>query len=200
MCISRIIGLILGAVLAASTTAFVDDPVAKVTGAIASPLAKRFPTVVYLEGAASQGPASSQARAAVDQKGKVFIPRVLPVQVGTTVDFLNSDGFEHNVFSPEGKYDLGSWGQGNKRSHTFSQPGVYTQLCKLHPEMVSYVVVLETPYFTVADSEGKFQIDKVPAGSWKLKVWNERLKSKQLGKAWPVEAKTGQVSTVEVAF
>ena len=71
----------------------------------------------------------------IDQKGMLFIPHVLPVVTGTTVTFLNSDPVGHNVFSPEGKYNLGTWPQGDKKSKTFDKPGVYTQLCRVHTEM-----------------------------------------------------------------
>lgn len=113
----------------------------------------------------------------VDQKGMLFVPHVLPVVVGTSVRFLNSDAVAHNVFSPEGKYNLGTWPQGETREHKFDKPGAYTQLCRVHPEMESYVVVLDTPYFAVTDKAGKFEIAGVPPGTYTLVAWSEKLKS-----------------------
>lgn len=170
-----------------------------VKGAVKHPSVAKFPAVVYIEdmpGTEFKPPAQNPI---VDQKGKVFIPRILPVLAGTTVDFLNSDDFEHNVFSPDGEtYNLGNWGKGDKRSYTFKRPGVYVQLCKVHPEMVAYVVVLKTPYYGVAGEDGKFRIPNVPAGIWKLKVWNERLKPKQLQASWEVKVEEAKDSEIEI--
>ena len=113
----------------------------------------------------------------VDQKGMLFVPHVLAVVVGTSVRFLNSDAVAHNVFSPEGKYNLGTWPQGETREYKFDKPGAYTQLCRVHPEMESYVVVLDTPHFAVTDKAGKFEIAGVPPGTYTLVAWSEKLKS-----------------------
>jgi hypothetical protein len=120
----------------------------------------------------------------MDQKNLEFIPHVLPVVAGTTVDFLNSDDVMHNVFSPDkeaDKFNLGSWPKGQVRSQTFQMkceddvcaPVV---LCNVHPEMEGYVVVLKTPYFAVTDKAGNFTIKDVPAGDYHLEVWHSKLK------------------------
>lgn len=116
----------------------------------------------------------------MDQKGKVFLPKVLPVLVGTTVDFLNSDAFAHNVFTPDkcaDKFDLGSWPTGEKRSHTFDKPCAAVMLCNVHPEMVGYVVAVETPYFAVTNEDGSYTISSLPDGTYTVTVWHERLKT-----------------------
>ena len=107
---------------------------------------------------------------------KKFTPHVLPVVTGTTVRFLNSDPVGHNVFSPEGKYNLGTWPQGETKDHRFDKPGVYTQLCRVHAEMEAYVVVLDTPYFATTNKAGAFEITNVPPGQYTLVVWSEKLK------------------------
>ncbi|OHB77914.1 MAG: hypothetical protein A2Z34_03530 [Planctomycetes bacterium RBG_16_59_8] len=158
-----------------------------ISGVVQYALVKKYPAVVFIEEMPGRTFAPPEKHSIMDQLGKVFVPRALPVVVGTTVDFLNSDELEHNVFSPDNeKYDLGNWGKGEKRVYTFNRPGAYTQLCSLHPEMIAYVVACKTPYFAVADAEGKFTIKDVPVGSWKLKVWHERLKPKQLEKTFDV--------------
>jgi plastocyanin len=111
-----------------------------------------------------------------DQKKMGFVPHVLAVLKGTTVRFLNSDSVAHNVFSPEGKYNLGTWSTGQTKDHLFDKPGAYTQLCQIHPEMEGYVVVLDTPYFAKTDRSGAFEIKDVPAGKYKLVAWSEKLK------------------------
>jgi len=138
----------------------------------------------------------SATSAPVDQKGKTFVPHVLVVTTGTTVRFLNSDPFAHNVFSPEGKYDLGSWQQGQTKEHLFSKSGVYTQLCRVHPEMEAFVVVVDTPYFAKTDQLGAFQIANVPPGHYTLVVWSEKLKETR--QAITVEA--GGPTTVHQAI
>jgi plastocyanin len=132
----------------------------------------------------------------LDQKGMVFAPHVLAVVRGTSVRFLNSDAVAHNVFSPEGKYNLGTWPQGETREHTFDKPGVYTQLCRVHPEMEAFVVVLETPHFAVTDREGKYAIADVPPGKYTLVAWSEKLKSVKQ----EVVIESGKTLTVDLAM
>jgi plastocyanin len=132
----------------------------------------------------------------MDQKGKLFTPHVLPIVKGSTVRFLNSDPFAHNVFSPEGKYDLGSWQQGQTKDHVFTTVGVYTQLCRIHPEMEAVVVVLDTPYFAKTDQTGAFQIPNVPAGRYTLVAWSQKLKQAKQ----PVTVEGGKATTVQIAL
>lgn len=135
--------------------------------------------VVYIERIDGKTFAPPEAPVVMDQKGKVFLPKVLPVLVGSTVDFLNSDSFVHNVLTPDrcaDEFDLGSWPTGEVRSHTFEQPCVAVLLCSVHPEMVAFVVAVDTPYFAVTDAEGNFTIPDVPAGTYTISVWHERLK------------------------
>ena len=176
------------------------DSTGAITGSVNAGAAKRFPTVVYVDGVPGQK-LTAPAKVSMDQKRKIFSPHVLTVQVGTTVDFLNDDPFEHNVFSPDGeKYDLGKWYRGDKRSYTFTRSGIYTQLCKLHPEMIAYVVVLKNPFFAAVDDLGKFRIPNVPVGTWVLKIWNERFRPNQLEKSFNVTVGAGQEAKVDITF
>ena len=118
----------------------------------------------------------------LDQENLKFIPHVLPVLVGTTVDFPNNDIIRHNVFSPSNAkiFNLGTYSIGITREITFDKPGAVTLLCKVHAEMSSFIIVLENPYFTVSNSEGKFEIKDIPGGTYTIKTWHEKLKeSKQ---------------------
>jgi plastocyanin len=110
----------------------------------------------------------------IDQKGFRFLPHITVVVPGTTVRFLNNDPEPHNVYSPEGRYNLGTWPTGETRDHTFDEPGIYTQLCNIHPDMLAYVVVVETPYFAVTDADGAFEVKGVPPGKYLLWAWHER--------------------------
>lgn len=118
----------------------------------------------------------------MNQKGLKFIPFVLPVVSGTTVDFLNSDNVLHNVFSPDkccDKFNLGTWPKNETRSYTYNEPDCESVvLCNVHPEMEGYVLVLQNSYFAVTDLDGNYEINNVPEGEYTLKVWNAKLKSK----------------------
>lgn len=119
-----------------------------------------------------------QERPKIDQVKLVFIPRVLPVLIGTTVEFYNSDTVLHNVFGVgDDEFDLGTWKGDEIETHTFNKLGEVAILCNVHPEMEAYVVVLQNPYFGLTDSEGKYIIKDVPPGNYKLKTWHDVLKS-----------------------
>ena len=111
-----------------------------------------------------------------------FIPRVVPVVVGTTVDFLNSDALLHNVFSPDAcadRFNLGTWPQGQTKSFTFKKECFASLLCKVHPEMEGFVAVLPTPWFAVTSADGSYHIKDVPDGTYTVKVWHPKLKAAQ---------------------
>ncbi len=111
----------------------------------------------------------------MNQKDLMFMPMVLPVLAGSTVNFLNNDIVLHNVFTPTkcaGRFNLGTWPKGEIRSHTFNDPGCFvTILCNVHPDMQAWIVVLQNPYFAKTDSNGNFEIKNVPKGAYELKVW-----------------------------
>ena len=115
----------------------------------------------------------------IDQRKMAFIPHVVAVQQGTTVEFLNSDPVGHNVYWPSISgnkklaHNLGTWPKGEKKPFQFNDPGVASLLCNVHPEMSGYVVVVPTPYFAVTDKDGNFEIKNIPAGKYTLKTWSE---------------------------
>ena len=115
----------------------------------------------------------------VDQKKMEFIPRVVVVLQGTTVDFTNSDPVGHNVYWPSISgnkkltHNLGTWPKGEKKSFQFNDPGVASLLCNVHPEMSGYIIVATTPYFAITDKDGNYEIKNVPAGKYTLKAWSE---------------------------
>lgn len=115
----------------------------------------------------------------IDQRKMAFIPHVVAVQQGTTVEFLNSDPVGHNVYWPSVSgnkklaHNLGTWPKGEKKPFQFNDVGVASLLCNVHPEMSGYVVVSPTPYFAVTDKDGNFEIKNIPAGKYTLKTWSE---------------------------
>lgn len=115
----------------------------------------------------------------MDQKGLQFKPHVLVVPVGGTVDFLNSDKVQHNVFWPsvgndkKQAHNMGTWPQGEKRSFKFDKPGIVSLLCNVHPEMSGYIVVTPTNQFATVDEAGNYKIQNVPDGAHTLTAWSE---------------------------
>ncbi|MCL5029186.1 MAG: carboxypeptidase-like regulatory domain-containing protein [Bacteroidetes bacterium] len=111
----------------------------------------------------------------MDQKNLMFHPKILPILLGTTVDFLNSDNVFHNVFTPTecaGSFNLGTWPTGEIRSHTFNDANCFvTILCDVHPDMQAWIAVLQNPFFVQTNKSGEFEIKNVPQGKYILKVW-----------------------------
>jgi plastocyanin len=121
--------------------------------------------------------ASKPKKAVMDQKEMKFIPYLLPVVVGTTVDFPNHDTNWHNVYSKGGPkdFDLGLYAPGKTRSMRFDKPGTVRILCNAHPNMEAFIVVKEHPYFSAADKGGNYRIDRVPLGKYRIQVWHPQL-------------------------
>lgn len=143
--------------------------------------------VVYLENVQGQFPPPKQP-AEMDQLKRVFIPHVLPVLAGTTVNFLNSDPVLHNVFTPSkvgNRFNLGSYPKGQAKPQTFDKVGEVRILCNVHPEMEAWVVVLPNPYFAKTAPDGSYSMADIPAGKYTLKVWHEKLKFPPLEIAVP---------------
>jgi plastocyanin len=135
--------------------------------------------VVYVAAIPGKTFPAPKEHAVVDQKSMVFTPKVQPVLVGTTVDFLNSDAVLHNVYTPAvcaDKFNLGTWPQGQTKSYTFAKECVAELLCKVHPEMQGFVVVVPTPYFAAVKADGSYKIADVPDGSYTVKAWHPKLK------------------------
>ena len=130
--------------------------------------------VVYLEGA---GPAAAPATLDITINDKVYRPRVVVALVGSTVRFPNTDPFDHNVFSASepNQFDLGLYGRGGAKSHTFTHPGLVRVYCNVHPKMVAYVVVTPNRYYAQPGVDGSFAIENVPPGQYRLHVWHERI-------------------------
>lgn len=152
-------------------------------------------TIVYVEKTDGNFP-PPEKHVTMDQIELVFIPHVLPILKGTTVDFLNNDDVAHNVMTPDDvadKMNLGTWAKGEIRSYTFNKLGAAVMLCNVHPEMEAWVVILSTPYFAETDKEGNYTIENVPPGEYTLKVWNKKYKAK----GQEIVVKSGETLTVD---
>ncbi len=188
------IGLVVVASVALATASFAGDIAGKVT---AKGARHAGDAVVYIDKIPGKTFEPPKEPAVMDQKNMAFVPHVLPILVGTTVDFYNSDDVMHNVFTPDkcaDRFNLGSWPKGIKKSYTFKKPCVAVILCNVHPEMSAYVVAVETPYFAVTAKDGSYTIKNVPPGKYTLKIWHEKLKGK------PVEITVPEKGTVTQNF
>jgi hypothetical protein len=131
-------------------------------------------SIVYAEPIDVQAP-RQPGRYSLRQKNKTFLPRVLGVPVGSSVDFPNDDLIFHNVFSlstPQ-PFDLGLYRSGQSPSRTFTQPGTYRVFCNIHPQMSALILVVPTPHVVVAGQDGRFVLD-LPAGRYRLTAVSER--------------------------
>ncbi len=111
--------------------------------------------------------------AQMNQKDKEFSPSVLPVLKGTTVRFVNSDPFFHNVFSSSTvkQFNVSQEKVGDTSEMVFDKPGIVPIRCHIHASMKAYVVVLPNPYFALTNANGLFRISNVPAGTYTIKAW-----------------------------
>lgn len=132
-------------------------------------------SVVYLEIAPRGAFELPGARAVMDQRDETFVPHVLAVTAGSTVDFLNSDRTYHNVFSfsKGNRFDLGRYGRGRRKSVRFDRPGIVRVFCDIHSHMSAYVLVFGHRFFSATDAEGRYTIDGVPPGTYTLVAWND---------------------------
>lgn len=153
--------------------------------------------VVYLEGSFSK--AGTLPTKQIVQKELTFIPALLPVQVGTKVEFPNlEEDTYHNIFSysPAKRFDLGRYRPDEKPipSQIFDVPGLVTLRCDIHEHMRALVLVLATPHFVMTDEEGRFRLSGLPAGRYTLKAWVDSRTTHEK----PVDLKSG--STLHVDF
>jgi plastocyanin len=193
----RAVGTIRGRVTVPAPPAVLARPaVAEPSGAAHTPVNRRR-VVVYLEAAPRQAFGElPPGRARMDQRAEQFVPRVLAITVGTTVDFPNNDKTFHNVFSLSRvrAFDLGRFPPGRTGSVRFDRPGIIPVFCDIHSHMSAYILVFSHPFFAVSDDDGRYEIGGVPAGPYSLMVWSE------LGRAAARRVVVGEGGTVEADF
>jgi plastocyanin len=151
--------------------------------------------IVFLEGK-FPAPVVKPPALTMGQRGYQFEKAVLPVRVGTRVEFPNFDPDYHNVFSysKSKRFDLGRYRKGETPAAlVFDQPGVIRLYCDIHEHMRSVIVVLDTPHFTTTDAAGKFRLNGLPAGHYVLKAWIDEKTTRER----PVELKAGETLRVD---
>lgn len=131
--------------------------------------------VVYLKDAPPRP--VTPVRAVIRQINETFVPRVVVVPVGSTVEFPNDDPFYHNVFSLSRAktFNLGRYPQGRTAGERFDRPGIVKVFCDIHSHMTATVLVFNHPWFAVPDEDGRFELTDVPPGTREITAWHERL-------------------------
>jgi plastocyanin len=153
-------------------------------------------SVVYLESAPRGAFETSEGgRAVMDQRNETFVPHVLAITTGTTVDFPNSDKFYHNVFSlsKTRPFDLGRYATGASRPVRFDRAGIVRVFCDIHSHMNAYILVFNHPFFAMTDAEGRYRIENVPPGNYGVIAWNEGTSSE----ARPISVADGGVAELD---
>ncbi len=151
--------------------------------------------LIYLAKAPQVNIDLSEATFIMDQQNLSFIPHILPIPVGATVQFPNNDKVDHNVFSLSRTkpFNLGSYNPGEIKTILFDKPGMVELRCDVHAEMAAYIMVMKNPYFAVTDDKGRFEIPDskylerngitgikdLPSGKFVLKTRHEKLKTKK---------------------
>jgi plastocyanin len=147
---------------------------------LGTPAARDLPdlrrSVVYLESAPRGAFETNEGgHAVMDQRNETFVPHVLAVMTGTTVDFPNTDAFYHNVFSlsKPARFDLGRYAAGKSRAVRFDRPGIVRVFCDIHSHMNAFILVFSHPFFALTNAEGRYGIDNAPPGTYNVIAWNE---------------------------
>jgi plastocyanin len=163
----------------------------------ASDVARPSPpvAVVYLEGTFPTTSATNVSAKVIQERFQ-FLPAVLPIRVGTTVEFPNLDDAYHNVFSYSKikRFDLGRYRNDEKPAAvTFDKPGVVKLYCEIHEHMRATILVLDTPHFVCTDTNGTFRLEHLPAGKFTAKAWvDDRTELKR-----EVQLKDGEITRVD---
>ncbi|HLK10632.1 MAG TPA: carboxypeptidase regulatory-like domain-containing protein [Candidatus Binatia bacterium] len=192
------IRLVLVLALALATTGARAEEGAAVKGTITAGPAPGTPVadaVVLVDGPSVPAPPDAP-HATIDQRNESFVPHVIAIAVGTTVDFPNHDPVLHNVYaaSPAKHFDLGMYGEGESRSVLFDKAGVVRVGCNVHPKMEAFVIVHTNPWAAVTDAHGAYTITGVPPGHYTVRVWHESRGAREV----PITLRAGEVLPLDL--
>ncbi len=151
--------------------------------------------VVYLKDPGFRGTLRT-TKAELRQEDETFIPHVLAITKGSTVEFPNGDPFFHNVFSlsSAATFNLGRYPRGETRGERFVKTGLVKVFCDIHSHMSASILVLDHPYFTIPAVDGTFELPNLPPGRYTLVGWHERVGERTLA----VQVEAGRATTVDL--
>ncbi|MGB2713052.1 MAG: carboxypeptidase regulatory-like domain-containing protein [Vicinamibacterales bacterium] len=132
--------------------------------------------VVFIKNAPARERVSPM-KATIAQKDESFVPRVIAITAGSTVEFPNFDPYFHNVFSLSraASFDLGRFPRGDSRTRKFTTSGLVKVYCQIHSHMSASILVFDHDYFQIPNASGAFALDEVPAGTYQISAWHERI-------------------------
>lgn len=144
-------------------------------------------------------PPITKAVEVVDQIDKEFVPYVKPVRAGSYVQFPNKDNIRHHVysFSPARKFELPLYSGTPSQPMLFDKPGVVKLGCNIHDWMLGYIYVAETPYFGKTVGDGRVELDQLPAGRYRVRVWHPRMQGSEDATVQRVELQDATPARVE---
>ena len=136
----------------------------------------------------------------IDQVNQQFVPYVSAIQVGTAVTFPNHDNIRHHVysFSPAKKFELPLYAGIPAKPVVFDKEGIVTLGCNIHDWMLAYVAVLATPHFQITRDDGRASLKNLPAGSYRVQVWQPRMKGSPENSAQTIDLSTDKELTVNL--
>ena len=151
--------------------------------------------VVYLKDPPFHG-TLPVTRAELHQQNETFVPHVLAITRGSSVDFPNDDPFFHNVFSlsSAASFNLGRYPRGQSRTETFMKAGLVKVYCDIHSHMSASILVLDHPYFAIPGTDGNYEIRNVPAGQYTVVGWHERVGERTAS----VRVEAGRATTLDL--
>ena len=151
--------------------------------------------VVYLKDPPFRG-ALAASHVELHQQNETFVPHVLAITKGSTVDFPNDDPFFHNVFSlsSAASFNLGRYPRGKSKAQTFGKAGLVKVFCDIHSHMSASILVLDHPYFAIPNTDGNYEIKNVPPGQYTITGWHERVGERSAS----VRVEAGKPVTVDL--
>jgi plastocyanin len=133
--------------------------------------------IVFLKDPPPKRAEPAPMHATITQKDEAFVPRVVAITKGSTIDFPNTDPFFHNVFSLSrgATFDLGRYPKGESQGRRFPNAGLVKVYCHIHSHMTAAIMVFDHPFFRIPAADGTFTLDDVPAGTYQISAWHERI-------------------------
>lgn len=142
-----------------------------------APSGSEMPNVVVFIKDAPSRVSLPTTRATIMQKDEAFVPRVVAITTGSSVEFPNFDPYFHNVFSLSraASFDLGRYPRGDSRTRKFTTAGLIKVYCHMHSHMTASIMVFDHDYFRIPEHDGSFALDAVPPGTYRISAWHERI-------------------------